>query len=357
MSYDAQRYKKMIKVKHKFAHIMKNAEFCRLIINKKVNFKLMKIKKLTIFSLVLAFLIMPMDALADRKRSKNNNKREIRNEEFNANPVPAPAVVQEYEQPEPDVREAPVRINDISKQMSGEWNVVEVNGERVSLPRGMRAFLCFDFKSEMIYGNTGVNDLNASFEIKRDNRIEVENLIMTKKTANVYAAQNVERELLGVLRESPAISLSHKQDIVYMELKGKGRHVVRLRRQNLDFMNGEWIVKSVYGKYLDIPSKIRLVNDVNAKTVNIFSEGNVINGVIYIDPTVEYGIEYENLISTHNQWRYVDKETRLLIALEEVLYCRRVNDREVELYTKVIDKSGRRYRDNVVVVLERDRRY
>ena len=139
-----------------------------------------------------------------------------------------------------------------------------------------------------------------------------------------------------------------------MELKNKRRDViVKLRRQNLDFMNGPWLVKKIND--VNVADRdIKLVNDVDMLTVNITSGCNIINGVITIDPMKEYAIEYEDLKSSHNQCPNIDTETRLLIALEETLYCRKHSASEVELYTREIDDMGNLV-DKPLVVLERVR--
>ena len=61
----------MIKVKRKFAHIMKNNEFCQLIIKKITH---LMFKKLTIFTLLLAVIACPDMAMARKKKDKDKNK-------------------------------------------------------------------------------------------------------------------------------------------------------------------------------------------------------------------------------------------------------------------------------------------
>ena len=139
-----------------------------------------------------------------------------------------------------------------------------------------------------------------------------------------------------------------------MEMKNKHRDVViKLRRQNLDFMNGPWLVKSLNG--VNVANRdIKLVNDVDMLTVNITSGCNIINGVININPMKEFAIEYEDLKSSHNQCPNIDTETRLLIALEETQFCRRRNSYEVELYTQERDQMGK-LANKTLVVLEKVR--
>lgn len=313
----------------------------------------MRINTISIISLIMAIMMFPLWAQADNKNKKK--KQPIVYEE------PDEFQVKDRDRSRNSNghggNEQNVRVSDLSKQIKGEWNVVEIDDHPIKFPRGKRAYLWFDFDAMMIYGNTGVNDINATFNYD-NSKIKAGKLIKTNKYDDNSSLYNFDRQLQQVLDGGQlSVSLFNSNGIEYMELKGK--HKIRLRRQNLDFLNGEWIVKRVYDNDLNLKSDFILVNDVNAKTVNIFTKGNVIYGEIFIDPTVEYGIEYENFISTRNQWENINDETRLLIALEETLYCRRVNDREVILYTKVHQGHGRRNGDGekVLVVLQRSRNY
>lgn len=297
------------------------------------------LKKLTILSLLVALVLCPDVVMAKKKKDKKDNK-------------PAPEVIFE-----PKIEEIDLPITDYYSQLNGEWNVIEINEDQVTLPRSSRAYLYFDVqqpgRSGMIYGSTGSNSLNATYTMD-GNKIKIENVVTAKNDDGYY--MTIENNMLKCLDDAASLALSQKGDVEYMEIKNKHRNVLmKLWRNNLDFINGAWLVKKINGDDVSL-CEIRLVNDVDTKTVNIVSGSNIINGKIYIDPTVNHGIEFEDLRSTHYQWKYIDTETRLLIALEETLYCRYINNREVELYTKERDNSGGRidkFNDKVLVVLER----
>ena len=289
------------------------------------------IKKSTIIALVFALLAMPDVAFAKKKKTKEEKILVVEQ-----------VVVEEKDMP----------ITDFMTQLNGEWNVQEIRQTDVSLPRGARAYLYFDVMAGAIYGNTGTNSLNALYTIGKDNKINFSNVITTKMSGGYF--QNVEKDLLKALADAYYIALTQVGETEYMELKNKRRDViVKLRRQNLDFMNGPWLVKKIND--VNVADRdIKLVNDVDMLTVNITSGCNIINGVITIDPMKEYAIEYEDLKSSHNQCPNIDTETRLLIALEETLYCRKHGASEVELYTREIDDMGNLV-DKPLVVLERVR--
>ena len=271
----------------------------------------MMIKKLTILTLLMALLACPDVAMAKKKK---DNKR----------PQPQP---QQEIRFEPQVKVVDYPIENPMAQLNGEWNLVQIDGDDVNLPRSMRAYLYFDVEAGMLYGY-----------------------------------QRLENRMLNCLNEANTISLLSEGDVEYMLVKHNRDELMKFRRQNLDFINGVWRVMRI--NETDIPREcdIKIVNDVDMKTVNIISGNNIniINGVMYIDPMIVHGIEFEDLEfrPTRYRWKYFDTETRLLIALEETLYCRKdVSGNQIELYTKTLNNRGQ-FDDKVLVVLQRfDPRY
>ena len=287
------------------------------------------IKKITLIALLVALISTP-DVMARKKKDKNKDAKI---------PVNVEVIQQEVDLP----------ITNYKEQLNGEWNVVEIRGEAVSLPSSVRAYLLFDVEGGMIYGNTGINSLNAHYTMD-GNKIDISDVLTTRMSGGYF--QGVERDLLRALDDVHSLALTQVGSTEYMEMKSKKREVlVRLRRQNLDFMNGPWLVKYLNGSYV-AGRDIKMVNDIDMLTVNITSGCNIINGVITIDPSIENALEYEDLKSSHNQCPNIDTETRLLIALEETMFCRKKDNNEVELLARERDETGN-LADKVLVVLER----
>lgn len=292
------------------------------------------IKNLTIFALVIALLACPDVALAKKKKDKKEQQK--------ARPVFIEPQLEEVDQP----------ITNEMEQIDGEWNVEEINELQVTPPSGTRVYLYFDVAGKMIYGNTGTNAINAMYNLNKDNKITFSDMRLTKMSGGYF--QHVERDLLKALDEVVSVALVKVGNSEYMEMKNRHRNVViKLRRQNLNFMNGPWLVKAINGENV-ADRDIKLVNDIDMLTVNITSGCNIINGVITIDTFKEHAIEYEDLKSSHHQCPNIDTETRLLIALEEAQYCRKRNDQEVELLTTERDEMGKSV-SKTLVVLERVR--
>ncbi len=283
--------------------------------------------------MLVALLACPDVALGKKKKDKKEQKLQ-------------PVFIEQQ------AEEVDLPITNEMEQINGEWNVVEINDSEVTPGAGTRVYLNFDVLGRMLYGSTGTNAINATYSLKRDNKISFDNMLVTKKSGGYF--QYIERDLLKALDEVTSVALVKVGDTEYMELKNRRRDVVvKLRRQNLDFMNGPWLVKVINGEDV-LDRDIKLVNDIDMLTVNITSGCNIINGVITIDPFKEFAIEYEDLKSSHNQCPNIDTETRLLIALEEAQFCHKRGDSEVELLTTERDEMGKSV-NKTLVVLEKVR--
>ncbi|MBR5638229.1 MAG: META domain-containing protein [Muribaculaceae bacterium] len=293
------------------------------------------IRKITIFALLFALLSCP-DLAFGKKKKDNKDKN-----------VPTPIFIGNDRFEEVDLA-----ITNEMEQINGEWNVVEINDEPVVPEAGSRVYLNFDVTSHFLYGNTGTNAINGTYKLNKDNKISFDDMLVTRKSGGYF--QHIERDLLKALDDVTSVALVKVGDTEYMEMKNRRRDVViKLRRQNLDFMNGPWLVKTINGENV-IDRDIKLVNDIDMLTVNITSGCNIINGVITIDPNKEFAIEYEDLKSSHRQCPNIDTETRLLIAMEEAQFCRKRNDYEVELLTTERDEMGKSV-NKTLVVLEKVR--
>ena len=193
------------------------------------------IKKLTILTMIVA--VVAMTGMADNRNNKNKNKRR------------SPKIVYVEDEPKKEYVEQ-LTFSSLD-QLYGEWDVVEVKGEKVDLPRGSRAYLFFDTKMRddhavNLYGNTGANSLNASFHIN-GSKINFGNLVTTRKMGG-YLERDVERAMLDVLKKEKSIVLEIEGESEYMLLKERKNVVMKLRKQDLDFMNGSWKVMKINDK-------------------------------------------------------------------------------------------------------------
>ena len=231
-----------------------------------------------------------------------------------------------------------VGVNDVAKQLGGEWNVVSVNGKNI--PGEPRAYLHFDFKNNRLYGNNGCNYINGTFTA------DATRLTLSEMISTMMACENsgTERAVMKALGDVEGFKLTEKKGVHYLQLlNAKGHSVMKLRRQNVNFVDGAWTVKEIAGTPTE-DKEVRLVIDTDQLKIHGCTGCNIVNGGIYIDTTKDRAIQFQQLISTRKMCPDMRTETALLVALEETCFCERVSDSEI----KLLDDKG-----NVTVVLTR----
>lgn len=278
-------------------------------------------KKSLLITIILCIILAPATAMA-RKKKKKYEKKEVSIEQ---------TIVAEQ-------TPTPLTITNPAEQLYGEWNIISIRKKPISTRE--RAYIYLDFASHKVYGNNGCNTMNGTFK-QNGNDIIFKDFITTE--ASCHNATG-ERTIMKTLSEVQHYSLSILYQVEYLNLlNSKGQVLMTLRRQNLDLLNGAWIVKEVEGNNI-LNANVRLVIDAVMNTIHGNTGCNIINGIITIDPEKDFAIQFEDLHSSGNDCDNIDNETAVLIALEQTEACKRINDNEVGF----LDGKGR-----IVLVLSR----
>ncbi len=275
-------------------------------------------RKHLITALVLALAATPALSLAQSKKGGDKKKKYDKT----VVTIEAAAPVDE-----PKV----VALVDPAEQLYGEWTLIELGGKDVYTEE--RPYLYLDFQGgNKLYGNNGCNAINGTFS-QKGNSISFDNMITTMKACTSTTS---ERSVMRALSEVRSLELTALYSLNYLKLKNSsGKTIMRFRRQNLDFLNGAWMVKEMGGANVS-DKNVKLVIDIQMLTVHALTKCNVINGVVTIDPRKDIDVQFEDLKSSHNMCEDIDTETMLLICLEEAVSCKRINDNEMAL----LDNKG-----------------
>lgn len=218
-----------------------------------------------------------------------------------------------------------VGINNLEKQLYGEWNILTVNNKKVATRE--RAYIHLDFASHRLYGNNGCNVINGDFSANA-NKLSFSNIITTMMTCHNATS---ERSVMKAFDDASSFKLFEKNKVTYLHiLNSRGSTIMTLRRQNLDFINGAWTVKEIDGTPT-IDENVRLVIDTEQLKVHGSTGCNIVNGSIYIDTDKNDAIQFQQLVSTRKMCENMKTETALLVALEETCFCKKVSDNEIKL--------------------------
>jgi heat shock protein HslJ len=77
---------------------------------------------------------------------------------------------------------------------------------------------------------------------------------------------------------------------------------------------------------------VRIVIDVQEMRIHGNSGCNLFNGTLFIDPYKDWGVEFQELVSTRKMCRNIHIETALLVALEETQFCKELENGEIALF-------------------------
>ena len=183
-------------------------------------------KKSILITIFLCLILAPDTAMA-RKKKKKYEKKEVAIEQ---------TIVAEQ-------TPTPITITNPAKQLYGEWNIESLRKKPVSTRD--RAYIYLDFAAHKVYGNNGCNTINGTFK-QNGNDISFKDFITTD--ASCHNATS-ERNLMKAFSEVQHYSLSILYQVEYLNLlNAKGQIIMTLRRQNLDLLNGVWIVKEAEGE-------------------------------------------------------------------------------------------------------------
>lgn len=234
-----------------------------------------------------------------------------------------------------EAKDASVNISytsSIANDLEGEWTMITVRNKEVNTRD--RAFIYFNFKDSIFYGNNGCNVINGSIHTQGANKIELGNIITTMMECHNATS---ERTVMKALNDVASYKISEENGIRRLTLmNSKGHNLIYLKNQDINFLNGAWTVSSIDNESVTYRN-VRIVIDVQEMKIHGNTGCNIINGSLYIDPYKDWGVEFQELISTCKWCPDINIETALLVALEETQFCKKLGSGEIAL----LDRDGK----------------
>lgn len=206
--------------------------------------------------------------------------------------------------------------------LSGEWNIIEINGTAVVPAAGQTfPFIGFETNTGRVYGNSGCNRLMGSFDTGgKPGQLELGQMGSTRM---MCPDMTLEKNVLTALAQVKKFTKLGDGQIA---LCGKSlkRPVMILQQRLSDVsaadLNGRWKIVQAGGE--DIPDGMEkqpfLELNVNEKRVHGNAGCNTINGGFVTDESNTSAISFPNLISTMMACPDMEVEGRITKALGEV---------------------------------------
>ena len=205
--------------------------------------------------------------------------------------------------------------------IDGEWNIVEVNGSKVTSGESKTLpFISFDTASGRLSGNSGCNRMMGNFDVNaKPGSLSLEGVASTRM---MCPDMTTERNVLGALAQVKGYRKAGKER-VYL-CNAANRPVMVLEKKEADVklsvLNGEWKIKEVNGEA--VPSGMEkqpfIAFDVKKKSIHGNAGCNLINGGFETKTTNARSISFPGVASTMMACPDMETESKIMKALNEV---------------------------------------
>lgn len=205
--------------------------------------------------------------------------------------------------------------------ISGEWNIIEVNGTAVVPAPGQEfPFIGFNTKDGKVYGNSGCNRLMSSFDVNaKPGTISLGALGSTRMACpdmtveqNVLAALGQVKMYKKLGKENIALCASSNRPLVVLQKKEPAVKIADL--------DGKWMVSEAGGKAIPAGMENQPFIEFNISEQRIHGNAgcNIINGGYVTDGGNVTAISFPQVISTMMACPDMEVESSILKALNSI---------------------------------------
>lgn len=198
--------------------------------------------------------------------------------------------------------------------LGAQWNITGV-GDNVIYAEDNTPYIVFDDKGRF-YAGDGCNIVNGDYVLRSNGKMAFSSVLSTMKYCPDVAFAPLVAEAISDGKTYNVDCRRIGQE-TYLYLKDdKGRTVVTLRRHNMEFLNGNWLIKTVEGVALN-DEEATLFIDIPELKVHGNTGCNYFNGDLYIEPSRSNAIDFSNMGLTRMACPKGDQERRIMVALEQ----------------------------------------
>ncbi len=237
--------------------------------------------------------------------------------------IPAPAAVPgsvpAHTAGQPDAAKAEVAaitmLTPLARNLGGQWSIIQVGATVIDRDENM-PYITFVPGSAAFYANNGCNTLNGSYSVNGKDEITFHNVLTTMRYCADVKFDSMINTIIadGV---TTRLRMSEVGQESFVDFIGEGgKQLMRLRRGNLEFLNGRWTVESITGlDKLEVPADIFF--DLAELKLHGNTGCNFVNGEIYLDHRRSNAVDFSRMGTTRMACPYTSQETAMLVALEQ----------------------------------------
>ncbi len=202
----------------------------------------------------------------------------------------------------------------LSSRLNGEWIIISAGGKNVDITDEM-PYLTFEKSAGRFYASNGCNVINGSYTLD-GSTLKFDNVLSTMKMCPETEYEGpITTALSGATPLTATIgNLGHESFLTLTD--SKGNDLIKARRHNMEFLNGNWQITSVGGKKITTDDATLFI-DIAELKVHGNTGCNFFNGQLFINPDKSNAIDFSNLATTRMACPNMDQESAILLALED----------------------------------------
>lgn len=223
----------------------------------------------------------------------------------------------------------------LAANLAGEWSIIRAGDIVIDRDEDM-PYITFEPDEGRFYASNGCNTINGSYKVNSKDDIEFFGVLSTMRYCGDVPYELAINSVIADNHPSrlTVTTVSAETFIDFTDASGKS--VMRIRRGDQAFLNGNWKVVSINGlDKLEVPADVFF--DLGELTLHGNTGCNYFNGKIYLDHRRSNAVDFSNMGTTRMACPYTAQETAMLVALEQSATAVRRGDDLVVL----LDSEGR----------------
>ncbi len=211
--------------------------------------------------------------------------------------------------------------------ISGDWAIEQVLGKTAV---GETApFIKFVPSENRLYGNNGCNTMSGEYKSDAaDKTISFGNIATTMMLCAKTGITDVEIGQALAQTKRYTIDTSKSDNLLYF-YDAADKVVMKLMHRDFHFLDGTWAVEKINGEKVGVDG-MKLALDVDEKRMHGNTGCNIINGELETDMDAANSISFSGIIMTRMACPNSGWETRMMVALEEAVTAKKINEDSIE---------------------------
>lgn len=201
--------------------------------------------------------------------------------------------------------------------ISGEWNVVSVEGQEVT----GNPYIGFDTAKGSLYGNVGCNRIMGEMTVDsvKLGKIGFAGIASTRMTCPDMLTEQKVLEALntvaGYRASSAGVELTDRNGKVLLSLEKRETPVMPVEQ-----INGRWDISKVDGAAVPVVNRTPFLSfNVTEKTVNGNGGCNIIGGSFSQEEDNPYSFKFGQMMTTMMAGPGLETERKILAAIRKVV--------------------------------------